>query len=107
PFLAFAMLVSMVSLAGLPFTVGFIGKFLIFFAAIQCHHWLLVILGALSVACGFYYYLKVVRAMYWMKPMDDAAPIEASCLSRTVISILILAIFFLGIYPEPVLRLLK
>ncbi|MEO6053626.1 MAG: NADH-quinone oxidoreductase subunit N [Chthoniobacterales bacterium] len=106
PYLAFAMLVSMVSLAGLPFTVGFFGKFFIFAAAIEQHLWTLVVIGAISVACGFYYYLKVVRAMYWLKSADDAEPIEISPLSGFVITVLILLIFVLGVYPVPILRLL-
>jgi NADH-quinone oxidoreductase subunit N len=65
PFLAFAMLIAMTSLAGVPFTAGFLGKFFIFDAAIRQHQILLVVVGVITVACGFYYYLKVVRAMYW------------------------------------------
>src|SRR5437879_4026354 len=64
PFLAFAMLIGMVSLAGVPFTAGFLGKFFIFYAAIAQHQTILVIVGVLTVGCGFYYYLKVVRAIY-------------------------------------------
>ncbi|PYJ25397.1 MAG: hypothetical protein DME91_04170, partial [Verrucomicrobia bacterium] len=65
PFLAFAMLIGMVSLAGVPFTAGFLGKFFIFYAAILQRQIALVVIGVITVGCGFYYYLKVVRAMYW------------------------------------------
>ena len=65
PFLSFALVVAMASLAGVPFTAGFLGKFFIFDAALRQHQTLLVVLGVLTVACGFYYYLKVIRAMYW------------------------------------------
>ena len=65
PFLAFAMLVGMVSLAGVPFTAGFLGKFYIFYAAVLQRQITLVVVGVFTVGCGFYYYLKVVRAMYW------------------------------------------
>ena len=60
PFLAFAMLIAMISLAGVPFTAGFLGKFLIFDAAIQHHQFVLAAVGVITVGCGFYYYLKVV-----------------------------------------------
>src|SRR5205807_7534551 len=63
PFLAFAMLVAMASLAGVPFTAGFLGKFLVFDAAISEHHFSLVVVGVIAVAAGFYYYFKVVRAI--------------------------------------------
>src|SRR6266516_4221349 len=49
PFLAFAMLIGMVSLAGVPFTAGFLGKFFIFYAAIRHHQTTLVVVGVLSV----------------------------------------------------------
>src|SRR5205085_5963102 len=68
PFLAFAMLIAMASLAGVPFTAGFLGKFLVFDAAIAARQFILVIIGVITVGAGFYYYFKVVRAMYWDSP---------------------------------------
>ena len=106
PFLAFAMLIGMISLAGVPFTAGFLGKFFIFDAAIRQHQMLLVAIGVITVGCGFYYYLKVVRAMYWLEPAPDAAPITVSPLSRLTMTLLIAAIFVLGVYPQPILNAL-
>ncbi|MEY2481099.1 MAG: NADH-quinone oxidoreductase subunit [Verrucomicrobiota bacterium] len=103
PFLAFAMLIAMISLAGVPFTAGFFGKFLIFDAAVRTHQIALVLVGILTVACGFYYYLKVVAAMYWQLP-TRAEAIPISWLSRGAMSILIAAIIGLGIYPQPILN---
>ncbi len=105
PFLAFAMLIAMVSLAGVPFTAGFLGKFWIFDAAIQQHQTALVIIGVITVACGFYYYLKVVRAMYWQEPRS-AEVIPVSGLSRVAMSLLVIAIIGLGVSPQPVLNAL-
>lgn len=107
PVLARGMLVAMISLAGLPFTVGFLGKFFIFQAAMQSQQYLLVFLGAITVACGFYYYLKVVQAMYWKPALEDAAPIEVPGSTRFLIAILCIAIFVLGVFPQPVLAMLK
>src|SRR6195256_3472905 len=81
PFLAFAMLIAMASLAGLPFTAGFLGKFFIFDAGLRHHQTALVIVGVITVACGFYYYLKVVRAMYW-EDSPSNEPIPLTMLSR-------------------------
>src|SRR5947209_3168040 len=106
PFLAFAMLIGMVSLAGIPFTAGFLGKFFIFYAAIAQRQLALVVVGVITVACGFYYYLKVVRAMYW-QPSASPAAIPVSTLSRLAISALIVATIWLGIYPQPILDALK
>lgn len=106
PGLALAMLIAMASLAGLPFTVGFLGKFLIFEAAMSQHGYLLVGVGVVTVACGFYYYFKVVRAMYWLPPSDDSAPIEIQPLSRLAIGCLSAAIFVFGVFPQPILQLI-
>lgn len=106
PFLACAMLISVVSLAGLPFTAGFIGKFLVFAAAIRENLWLLVAAGILAVGAGFYYYLKVVKAMFWL-PAEAASPIPVSPLSKFSISTLCFLIILFGVWPEPILAMLR
>jgi NADH-quinone oxidoreductase subunit N len=106
PFLAFAMLVGMVSLAGVPFTAGFLGKFYIFYAAVLQRQIALVAVGVLTVGCGFYYYLKVVRAMYWQST-TNLTKIPVNGLSRLAISGLIIATIWLGVYPQPILDALK
>ena len=106
PFLAFAMLIGMVSLAGVPFTAGFLGKFYIFYAAVLQRQIALVVVGVITVGCGFYYYLKVVRAMYWQSDSKtDVIPVNG--LSRVAISALIVATIWLGVYPQPILDALK
>ena len=106
PFLAFAMLMAMVSLAGLPFTAGFMGKFLIFQVAIEQKQYFLLAVGVLAVACGFYYYLRVVRAMYFQPVTvgpETIGAIPISLVTRGTIAVLIAAILVLGIYPAPML----
>ena len=106
PFLAFAMLTGMLSLAGLPFTAGFLGKFFIFYAAVLQRQIALVVVGVIAVGCGFYYYLKVVRAMYWQSASKiDRIPVNGP--SRVAISALIIATIWLGIYPQPIFEALK
>src|SRR5438094_2195908 len=106
PFLAFAMLIGMVSLAGVPFTAGFLGKFYIFYAAVLQRQVALVVVGVLTVGCGFYYYLKVVRAMYWQS-VDKTDAIPVNGLSRVAISALIVATICLGVYPQPIFEALR
>jgi NADH-quinone oxidoreductase subunit N len=106
PFLAFAMLIGMISLAGVPFTAGFLGKFFIFNAAIAQRQIALVVVGVITVGCGFYYYLKVVRAMYWQSAAKTEQ-IPVSGLSRIAISAMIVATIWLGVYPQPILDALK
>jgi NADH-quinone oxidoreductase subunit N len=106
PFLAFAMLVAMLSLAGVPLTAGFFGKFLVFEAAMQEERYLLVAVGVVTVAAGFYYYLKVVRAMYWQQALEQAT-IPVAPVTRATIAVLTALIFLLGVYPQPVLNMLR
>ena len=102
PFLAFAMLVAMASLAGVPFTAGFLGKFLVFDAAIATHHFGLVVVAIVTVGAGFYYYFKVVRAIYWDAPSSSMDKIIVSPLTRAALIALIAGTFVLGVYPQPI-----
>jgi NADH-quinone oxidoreductase subunit N len=99
PFLAFGLLVAMMSLAGVPLTAGFLGKFLVFKAAFETQHFFLIALGIITVGCGFYFYLKVVKAMYWQPAPADATPIPVSRLSLVAMWIMVFLIFALGIFP--------
>ena len=108
PKLAFAMLIAMLSLAGIPFTVGFFAKFFIFATAVADRQWFLVAIGVLSVACGFYYYLKVVRAMYFQPSAPGAAEnVAVSRPTAVMITVLAALILLLGIYPQPALNFFK
>jgi NADH-quinone oxidoreductase subunit N len=106
PVLALGMLVAMLSLAGLPFTVGFLAKFFIFEAAMRSHQYLLVVIGAVTVASGFYYYLKVVRAMYWQPAPDGAPAISVPGSIKLLIALFCAGIILFGIFPQPLLAML-
>jgi len=106
PSLALAMLIAAASLAGVPFTMGFFGKFFIFEAAVSQHLYLLVLIGVVTVASGFYYYFKVVRAMYWMAPAEDAGAVHVSPASKLAIAICSILLIVLGCYPQLLIRLL-
>jgi NADH-quinone oxidoreductase subunit N len=106
PFLAFALLVAMMSLAGVPLTAGFLGKFMVFKVAFETQQFLLLALGIVTVGCGFYFYLKVVRAMYWQPAPANVTAIPVSKLSLAAIVIMVFLIFVLGIFPQIALGLL-
>jgi NADH-quinone oxidoreductase subunit N len=106
PFLAFAMLIAMASLAGVPLTAGFFGKFLIFVAAIAQHQTALVVVGVVTVACGFYYYFKIIRAMYW-EPGIHTDRIPVTTLSKLAMGALIAGIIWLGICPQAIFKTLE
>jgi NADH-quinone oxidoreductase subunit N len=106
PGLALAMLVGSASLAGVPFTVGFFGKFFIFETAMNQGLYLLVLIGVITVASGFYYYFKVIRAMYWQPSPEDAAPVVVSKTSSFAIYTLAALILILGVYPKLLIGIL-
>ena len=113
PFLAFALTIAMASLAGVPLTAGFFGKFFVFALAISSGQFLLVGVAVIAAAAGFYYYFKVIRAMYWEAPADDATTsttincsLKLSPASRFVIVALLIAIVVFGFYPNGILNLL-
>jgi NADH-quinone oxidoreductase subunit N len=107
PFLAFTLMLAALSLAGLPFTVGFLGKFLIFESAIRSGLYLLSGIGVIAVASGFYYYFKVIRAAYWQPAPEGAPEIVVPAATRLVLILLAGATIGLGIFPEPILALLR
>jgi NADH-quinone oxidoreductase subunit N len=99
---AFAMLVFMFSLAGIPPTAGFVAKFYIFMAAVHAHLTWLVVLGVVFSAVSAYFYLRVVMVMY-MKEPDDAVQVAAPAGVVMVLAVAAAAVLLLGIYPAPFL----
>ena len=74
PALAAAMAVFLFALAGIPLTSGFVGKFSVFYAAVQGSHLDLALIGAVASVAGMFYYLRVVWAMYFTEPEAAVAP---------------------------------
>ncbi|MGI8602668.1 MAG: NADH-quinone oxidoreductase subunit N [Verrucomicrobiales bacterium] len=101
PLLAFALLVSAASLAGVPLTAGFFGKFFVITLAAGAHQWALLVLAIIGAAAGFYYYFKVVRSMYWNDPPFNAPVINSSRLTRAAVSVLAAAVLVFGVFPRP------
>jgi NADH-quinone oxidoreductase subunit N len=107
PLLAFAMLVAMASMAGVPLTVGFVGKFMVFVLALQGGHYVMTACAVIGAGAGFYYYLKVVKSMYWEQALDSGTPAvnfaALSWPSRITIVLLVLAVIYLGVDPKALL----
>ena len=78
PVLAFAMMVFLLSLAGIPPLVGFFGKFYLFKLAIEQGYVTLTTIALLTSAVSAYYYLGVVKEMYFKQPEGEAAPMGAA-----------------------------
>jgi len=104
PFLACLFSAALISLAGIPLTVGFIGKFYILTAALQKAFWLLAFVLVLSSVVGLFYYLRIISAMFsgqkHLEPKESSAHPLFHLLSKLVLLILTLFILGLGIYPS-------
>ncbi len=102
PFLAFAMLIFLLSLAGVPPLAGFIGKLYIFVAAIKEGLYTLITVGLINIVISMYYYLIVVKKMYITEPLDSS-PIKTTGPLRAVIYVGLAGTLVIGIYPQPFL----
>ena len=100
PFLAFAMLVFLLSLAGVPPLAGFIGKLYIFLAAMKQELYTLIIVGLVNIVISMYYYLIIVKKMYINEPVDRS-PLTVSPSMQAVIYVGLAGTLVLGIYPKP------
>ena len=98
PWLAFIMLLLMLSMAGIPPTVGFYAKFSVLSAAVNAGHIPLVVLAVLFSLIGAFYYLRIVKLMYFDAP-ESHAPITIQPDSGLLISANGLAVLALGILP--------
>jgi NADH-quinone oxidoreductase subunit N len=98
PLLAFALAVSMLSLAGIPLTAGFWGKFFVFSNAIDRRMIFILIYAVLMSAVGIYYYFKPIIAAYMKE--GDGQSIEISPLIRFVIIVMVAITIILGIMPD-------
>ncbi|MBI3697606.1 MAG: NADH-quinone oxidoreductase subunit N [Acidobacteria bacterium] len=103
PFLAALLTIFLLSLVGIPLTGGFFGKFYIFRAAVNADLLWLAVLGLLNSAVAAYYYLKVIVVMYMQEPKEEVTiePVPATLAATLVLAAG--AVFFLGVYPGPVL----
>ena len=104
PWLAFMMLIVMFSMAGVPPTVGFFTKLLVLKALVDVNMTWVAILGLLFTVIGAYYYLRIIKIMYF----DQATKSEPIAISKTngiVYSLNCLALLFLGIFPSALITL--
>jgi NADH-quinone oxidoreductase subunit N len=99
PFAAFAMLVFLLSLGGIPPTAGFMGKFWLFSAAIDAHYYFLAVIGVLNSAVSLYYYIRIVVFMYVKTEQLGSQPKSSPALTLAL-AVAVVATIVLGIYPR-------
>ena len=103
PLLAGALTLFLLSLAGVPLTSGFVGKLLVFGAAIEAGYSWLVVVGVLTSAIAAFFYLRVLVVMYMEEPVDEPTP-PRPALSTAVVGLTALATLGLGLFWSPLIE---
>ncbi len=104
PMLAFAITVAMLSLAGIPLTAGFIGKFMMFSSVMENYHIVLLVLAVVNAAIAVYYYLKVVVAMYFRDSEESCVNVQWNY--SLVLFLAVVLTIIIGVYPDYLLKLI-
>jgi NADH-quinone oxidoreductase subunit N len=111
PLPAAALTAAMLSLAGIPLTAGFIGKFYVVAAGVEAALWPLVIILVISSVIGLFYYLRVVVAIFGDPARSESTgssqPANAAPAGRLALSALMLALIVFGVYPGPLMNALR
>ena len=106
PWVAAVFTAMLLSLAGIPLTAGFIGKYFVIAAGVSAERWALVIILVVNSAIGLYYYLRIVVMMI-SQPSEGAAEYERMTFGgRVVLGLLAIALLWLGVYPAPLIRII-
>ncbi len=110
PYLTAVLTVMMLSLAGIPLTAGFIGKFYVVAAGVQAQLWWLLGALVLGSAIGVFYYLRVMVTLFMVEPnlrRHDAPLHWGQQAGGLMLMFVALLAFFLGVYPQPLLELVQ
>jgi len=105
PVLAFSLSVFLLSLLGMPLTAGFMGKIMVFSAAVNQGYVWLVVIGVLNTAVSAYYYLRLIVVMFFREPSGawEAPRIPAAVAVALILTIL--GVFYLGLFPGRVISI--
>ncbi|MBJ3814392.1 NADH-quinone oxidoreductase subunit NuoN [Shimwellia pseudoproteus] len=110
PLLSAVMTVVMLSLAGIPMTLGFIGKFYVLAVGVDAHLWWLTGAVVVGSAIGLYYYLRVTVSLYLTAPQQlnrDTPSNWAFTAGGVVVLIAALLVLVLGVYPQPLISIVQ
>lgn len=103
PWLAGLLTIFLLSLTGIPPTGGFIGKFFVFGAAVQSQMWVLVAIAAVNSVIAAFYYLNIVRLMFFVPAEEDARPVRVARPLQAALAVTALLTLLLGIFPGPLI----
>ncbi|MDZ7717643.1 MAG: NADH-quinone oxidoreductase subunit N [Balneolaceae bacterium] len=107
PLESIALTIFLISLTGLPPTGGFVAKLFIFSAAISGGWIWLVTIAGITTVISLFYYIRVVRNMFFYKPESDAGIINFDLSSKTILLILLIPVLVFGVYFSPILEFAK
>lgn len=107
PVLAFSLSLFLLSLLGMPLTAGFIGKILVFRAALDQGYYILIVIGVLNTALSAYYYLRLIIVMFFRERTTSwsSPPIPASIAIALVITLV--GVLYLGLFPGRIINALQ
>jgi NADH:ubiquinone oxidoreductase subunit 2 (chain N) len=106
PMIAGAFTAALLSLAGIPATMGFLGKFYVLAAGASAAAWPLILILVITSVAGLFYYLRIVVALYAAPP--EPAPVQkVSRGSALVLAVLAILLIWFGVYPTPLLNLIR
>jgi len=106
PLLAALMTLFLLSLAGIPPTVGFIGKVTVFSAAVRAGYWPLVLVGVLTSVVAAFFYIRVIVLMY-MQESETEVSLDAGPATRLVLAVPAILVLVLGVFPGIVVPFLE
>ena len=110
PALALVFTAMLLSLAGIPLTAGFLGKFYIVAAGASAAAWALILILVITSTIGLFYYLRVVVVLYQQPAAGDQTrepiPLQAPA-ATLVLAALTVILVWLGVYPTPLLRVIQ
>ncbi len=107
PLLAMALMLAIFGLAGIPPTIGFTGKFLVFAAAVEKGYLGLVIVAMINATISLYYYILVVKAAYLLEPDEKPAQLGLSAATKILAGTLVTIMVVAGVYPELLLEVAR
>jgi NADH-quinone oxidoreductase subunit N len=107
PWLAFSLSLFLLSLLGMPLTAGFIGKVMVFRAALDQGYYLLVVIGVLNTAISAYYYLRLIIVMFFRERSTVWNPPRIPASIRVALALTLLGVFYLGLFPGRVINALS
>ncbi len=105
PLLAVALMVGVFSLGGIPPTIGFTAKFLIFTAAMERGYFLLVLIAMINVVVSLYYYIMVVKAAFLLESAEELPAIHLSVPAKILTAAMIIVIVVGGLFPAYLFQL--